>query len=49
MQEGFGIAAFRSRQQVLLFEAALRREGVDSRVISTPARSGTGLRALGAL
>lgn len=36
MQEGFGIAAFRSRQQVLLFEAALRREGVDSRVISTP-------------
>ena len=36
MQERFGIAAFRSRQQVLRLEAALRREGVPVRVISTP-------------
>jgi len=36
MQEYFGIAAFRSRQQVLRFEAALKREGLPVRVISTP-------------
>lgn len=32
----YGIAAFRSRQQVLRFEEALRREGLNVRVISTP-------------
>ena len=36
MQEIFGIAAFRSRQQVIRFEAALRRAGVHGQVISTP-------------
>ena len=36
MQERFGIASFRSRQQVLKFEAALRREGLRSSVITTP-------------
>ena len=36
MQEIFGIAAFRSRQQVLRFETALRREGLMVNVISTP-------------
>ena len=36
MQEIFGIAAFRSRQQVLRFEAALRREGISAQVINTP-------------
>lgn len=36
MQETFGIAAFRSRQQVMRFEAALRRNGVRGQVISTP-------------
>lgn len=36
MQETFGIAAFRSRQQVMRFEGALRRAGIHSRVISTP-------------
>lgn len=32
----YGIAAFRSRQQVMRFEQALRREGVKTQVISTP-------------
>ena len=36
MQERFGIAAFRSRQQVLRLEAALKKEGLGVRVISTP-------------
>ncbi len=36
MQETFGIAAFRSRQQVMRFESALRRHGVRAQVISTP-------------
>ena len=36
MQETYGIAAFRSRQQVLRFEAALRREGLAVNVGSTP-------------
>ena len=36
MQEVYGIAAFRSRQQVLAFESALRREGLAVRVITTP-------------
>jgi len=32
----YGIAAFRSRQQVLAFEAALRRAGLEASVIHTP-------------
>lgn len=36
MQDAYGVAAFRSRQQVLWFEAALRRRGVPAGVISTP-------------
>ena len=36
MQENYGIAAFRSRQQVLRFEAALRREGIAAQVVTTP-------------
>ena len=35
-QEVFGIAAFRSRQQVMRFDSALRRAGVRSEVVSTP-------------
>ena len=36
MKEVFGIAAFRSRQQVMRFDAALRRAGIRGHVISTP-------------
>lgn len=36
MKEAFGIASFRSRQQVLKFESALKREGVRVSVITTP-------------
>jgi len=36
MRESYGIAAFRSRQQVLRFETALRREGIFARVVTTP-------------
>lgn len=36
MQETFGIASFRSRQQVLKFEGALRRAGIRVSVITTP-------------
>lgn len=32
----YGIAAFRSRQQVMKFEEALRREGLYARIVSTP-------------
>ena len=32
----FGVAAFRSRQQVMRYEGVLRRAGVMVRVISTP-------------
>lgn len=35
-QEVFGIASFRSRQQVLKFEGALRRSGIRVEVITTP-------------
>ena len=34
--EVFGIAAFRSRQQVLRFEGALRRAGIRAQVVDTP-------------
>ena len=36
MQSSFGIAAFRSRTQVLRLEDALRRTGLSAGVISTP-------------
>ncbi|MBE5779399.1 MAG: DUF3343 domain-containing protein [Clostridiales bacterium] len=36
MQETFGIASFRSRQQVMKFEAALRRAGIRVQIITTP-------------
>ena len=36
MQDVFGIAAFRSRQQVMRFDSALNRAGIRSQVISTP-------------
>lgn len=36
MNETFAIASFRSRQQVMKFEAALRREGVRASIITTP-------------
>lgn len=36
MREVYGIAAFRSRQQVLHFEDTLRREGLHVRVVTTP-------------
>ena len=36
MRDVYGVAAFRSRQQVLRFEAVLRRMGVPARVVSTP-------------
>jgi len=36
MRDVYGVAAFRSRQQVLRFEAALRRRGVPTRVVTTP-------------
>lgn len=35
-EELFGIAAFRSRQQVMRFEDTLRRAGLPVKVISTP-------------
>lgn len=36
MQEVYGIAAFRSRQQVLHFEDTLRRAGLSVGVVTTP-------------
>jgi hypothetical protein len=36
MTESFGIAAFRSRQQVLRFQSALRRAGLHAEVVATP-------------
>lgn len=36
MEESFGVAAFRSRTQVLRMESALRRAGIGVQVISTP-------------
>lgn len=36
MRDVYGVAAFRSRQQVLRFEAALRRQGVPTQVVTTP-------------
>ncbi|MEF9895359.1 MAG: DUF3343 domain-containing protein, partial [Clostridia bacterium] len=36
MNEVSGVAAFRSRQQVMNFDGALRRAGIESKIISTP-------------
>lgn len=36
MEDTFGIAAFRSRQQVFRFDSALKRNGIKTQVISTP-------------
>ncbi|MBR1820200.1 MAG: DUF3343 domain-containing protein [Clostridia bacterium] len=36
MRDIYGVAAFRSRQQVLRFEAALKRQGIPARVVTTP-------------
>lgn len=36
MDERFGVAAFRSRQQVQLFEQLLRRAGVPASIVTTP-------------
>ena len=36
MRDLYGVAAFRSRQQVLRFEARLRQRGVPTQVVSTP-------------
>ena len=36
MRDVYGIAAFRSRQQVLRFEDALHREGIPCGVMTTP-------------
>ena len=34
--ENNGIAAFRSRQQVMRFDSALRKAGIHSEIVSTP-------------
>ena len=36
MAENFGMASFRSRQQVMNFERDLRRSGVKTSIITTP-------------
>lgn len=36
MQEVYCVAAFRSRQQVFMFENVLRREGIQTQIVSTP-------------
>lgn len=35
-EQFFGVAAFRSRQQVMRYEGIFRRAGINARVISTP-------------
>lgn len=32
----YGIASFRSRQQVFAYESALKRSGIRTRIVSTP-------------
>ena len=36
MRDVYGVAAFRSRQQVLRFEATLRQWGIPTQVVTTP-------------
>ncbi|MDO4740580.1 MAG: DUF3343 domain-containing protein [Eubacteriales bacterium] len=45
MMEEYGIAAFRSRSQVLQLEAAAKQAGIEGRIVSTPraAAAGCGL------
>lgn len=42
MEEQFGIAAFRSRQQVMAFDQALRKNGIRTSVVNTPRAVATG-------
>ena len=35
-EESFGVAAFRSRQQVMAFERTLRRVGLPVEIVTTP-------------
>ena len=44
MEDQFGIASFRSRQQVMAFDQALRRSGIRTDIVNTPrAAAGCGL------
>ena len=36
MEDQFGIASFRSRQQVMAFDQALRRSGIRTDIVNTP-------------
>ena len=36
MKDVYGIAAFRSRQQVLYFEDVLRKNGISAGIVTTP-------------
>ena len=36
MRDLYGVAAFRSRQQVLRFESALRQRGIPTQIVTTP-------------
>ena len=36
MNDVYGIAAYRSRQQVLMLESTLRRDGVNVKIVTTP-------------
>ena len=36
MEGDYAIASFRSRQQVMRFDSALRRAGISTQIISTP-------------
>ena len=36
MRDVYGVAAFRSRSQVFMFEGLLRREGIPAEIVSTP-------------
>jgi hypothetical protein len=40
--ELFGFAAFRSRQQTTAFELALKKQGINCRIITTPHEIGMG-------
>lgn len=44
MNDSFGLAAFRSRTQVLRMEDALHRAGLSAGVIATPREVAIGLR-----
>ena len=42
METRYGIAAFRSRSQVLRLEAEARRAGIEGRIVSTPRSAAVG-------